>query len=38
MEDGVIFGDGMEADHLRFEWGVQARVQVAKKKLRLVAA
>ena len=36
MEEGVIFGDGMESDHLRFEWGVCARVRVAGKRLRLV--
>lgn len=36
MDDGVIFGDGMEADHLRFEWGARARLHVAPKTLRLV--
>lgn len=37
MEDGVIFGDGMESDFLRFEWGVAADVRVAEQRLRLVA-
>lgn len=38
MEEGVIFGDGMEADHLRFEWGARAEVKIAEKRLQLVAA
>lgn len=36
MEDGVIFGDGIEADYLRFGWGMSVRVRVSKKQLRLV--
>jgi hypothetical protein len=36
MEDGVIFGDGIEADYLRFEWGIRAEVRVAKKRLKLI--
>ena len=36
MEDGVIFGDGMEADYLRFDWGISAQVRVAEQRLRLV--
>jgi len=36
MEEGTIFGDGMEADHLAFAWGVRARLVVAEKRLRLV--
>lgn len=38
MEAGVIFGDGMEADHLRFDWGTRAAMKVAEKRLHLVAA
>lgn len=36
MEDGVIFGDGIETDHLRFGWGIQATLRVASKTLCLV--
>lgn len=38
MEQGVIFGDGIEADRLRFEWGAAAEVRVAEKELRLVVS
>jgi hypothetical protein len=37
-EDGVVFGDGMEADRLDFRWGVTARIGVAAQSLRLVAS
>lgn len=36
MDDGVIFGDGIEADFLCFDWGRTAKLGVAKKKLQLV--
>lgn len=36
MDEGVIFGDGMEGDFLPFSWGAQAELQVAKRVLRLV--
>ncbi|MEL6340336.1 MAG: hypothetical protein AAGJ56_02880 [Myxococcota bacterium] len=35
-EGGVIFGDGIEADNLSFDWGVTAEVTIAERKLRLV--
>ncbi len=37
-EEGVIFGDGIEDDRLRFPWGVRATVDVADTRLMLVAA
>jgi hypothetical protein len=36
-EGGVIFGDGIESDFLRFTWGVQVTIQVAGRSLNLVA-
>ncbi len=36
--DGVIFGDGIEADRLAFTWGNVARVGVAEERLHLVRA
>ena len=36
MEDGVIFGDGIERDYLPFGWGARAEVRVAKKRLMLI--
>jgi len=35
-EGGVIFGDGIEADYLEFNWGVQAGIRVAQQTLELV--
>ncbi|MFZ5896032.1 MAG: hypothetical protein ACOY0T_33560 [Myxococcota bacterium] len=35
MDNGVIFGDGIEADYLRFDWGVRARIHLAEQRLRL---
>jgi hypothetical protein len=35
-ENGVIFSDGLEADYLSFNSGVEARIEVAEKKGRLV--
>lgn len=34
--DGVIFGDGIEADRLTFAWGTQANVRLAAERLHLV--
>jgi len=36
-EGGVIFGDGIEDDHLIFAWGQKAAVQIAASGLSLVA-
>ena len=35
-EGGVIFADGIEQDFLPFDWGVEAQVRLADKKLALV--
>lgn len=35
-ENGCIFSDGIEADYLEFNSGVEAKIQVAKKKGQLV--
>lgn len=35
-EGGVIFGDGIEADYLEFNWGVQAGIRMAQQTLELV--
>jgi NAD kinase len=37
-EGGVIFGDGIEDDHLDFGWGQNVRIQVAATDLALVRA
>ncbi len=36
--DGVIFGDGIEADRLPFGWGSRATLRVAEERLVLVRA
>jgi hypothetical protein len=36
--DGVIFGDGIEDDRLRFCWGSRASISIADRQLRLVAS
>ncbi len=35
-EDGVIFGDGIEADRLAFAWGTRATLGIAQERLHLV--
>jgi hypothetical protein len=38
LQHGVIFSDGVEADHLSFDSGAVASISVADEKARLVAA
>jgi hypothetical protein len=33
---GVVFGDGIESDRLRFEWGMRVKVEIAATRLELV--
>ena len=33
---GVIFGDGIEDDFLRFDWGTTAEVRLAERRLEMV--
>jgi NAD kinase len=37
MESGVIFGDGIESDYLRFDWGTHATVRLAERCLMWIA-
>jgi len=37
-EDGILFGDGIEADRLEFTWGMRLRISLAAQRLRLVQA
>jgi NAD kinase len=36
LDDGVIFGDGIEDDRLEFRWGLRAQIRVASKQLALI--
>ncbi|MEM1452354.1 MAG: hypothetical protein AAGI22_24835 [Planctomycetota bacterium] len=36
MEDGVLFGDGMESDRVSLSWGQPLEVSLARERLRLV--
>jgi hypothetical protein len=35
-EGGVVFGDGIEDDHLDFAWGQNVEVHVARSSLSMV--
>lgn len=37
MDEGVIFGDGIESDRIEFPWGARASVRVTDRRLRLLA-
>ncbi|MEM1182941.1 MAG: hypothetical protein AAGM22_31655 [Acidobacteriota bacterium] len=37
-DGGVVFGDGIEGDFLRFDWGTRLQVTIAPKTLELVRA
>jgi hypothetical protein len=37
-QDGVIFSDGVEADHISFDSGAIASISIAEEKARLVIA
>lgn len=36
MEEGVLFGDGIEEDRVEFGWGRPARLGISRRRLRLV--
>jgi len=34
-EGGVVFGDGIESDGIRFDWGMRAEIRISPKQLKL---